>query len=390
MTQATGSKQPSLQTLTNGGIPVRVVRFNPTGGPDTLQTTSAIMTTNAAYTLLVVSKRTQPTQGWEVLVGTGANNNGFALINISGKNSVYHAGGTLWQETPAATLDPSLISRLVRWRNTGVQNMRYEVDKANVVLNPTFATLVAPAAGPHFIGSLGGTAAGYSTDIAHVCVWDRALTLDELHSAEQVLYTSTGKTWAASPAVILCDGDSFTSGSGAYQGANSYPGQLAGDFPSRSVVNDGYGGMTLETMITEAPYRVDSDQYSSWRAATPGGNNVCVIHGGLNDYAAGANLATIQSRLTTYWAARRAAGWKVIACTHLPYGAGWEILRNQLNPWIRAQSALYDRLADFGADPTIGPAGAELNTMYYWDGIHLTTAGHRIMANYVRDAINAL
>jgi hypothetical protein len=49
-----------------------------------------------------------------------------------------------------------------------------------------------------------------------------------------------------------------------------------------------------------------------------------------------------------------------------------------------------DAIADFAADPTMGPDAAASNTTYYADGVHPTAAGQAILETIIRPVINGL
>lgn len=112
---------------------------------------------------------------------------------------------------------------------------------------------------------------------------------------------------------------------------------------------------------------------------------------GINNFVFGDSAATAVSRLEAYCDARRAAGWKVVVCTLTPdtQDAGGNTFRNAVNALIYAWSpgAHADAIADFAADPTMGPDAAANDTTLYSDGIHPTLYGHSILANVAAKAI---
>lgn len=106
--------------------------------------------------------------------------------------------------------------------------------------------------------------------------------------------------------------------------------------------------------------------------------------------------ATVHSALSTYCAARRAAGWKVVVLTALDRGdsgtASYHQNRLDYNALIRANYTSYaDELADVASDPTIGIDGAYNNATYFdADLIHVLPAAKTIVATYVRTALASL
>jgi hypothetical protein len=108
-------------------------------------------------------------------------------------------------------------------------------------------------------------------------------------------------------------------------------------------------------------------------------------------YFMGANGIPTNSEVTAYSTAVRGAGAKLVMCTLLPKGSDstWETNRNTYNAWLRANPSLYDGLADFGADATMGAFGSP--TFYagtYWiDTIHPNAAGNALLEPIARAAV---
>ncbi len=85
-----------------------------------------------------------------------------------------------------------------------------------------------------------------------------------------------------------------------------------------------------------------------------------------------------------------AEGWSVgniVVVTMLPRTDLNEVTRSTYNALLVAGAATHGyRLARVDLDPTIGVAGANLDTDLYLDGTHPTTAGHAIIASIVAAA----
>jgi hypothetical protein len=94
----------------------------------------------------------------------------------------------------------------------------------------------------------------------------------------------------------------------------------------------------------------------------------------------GANGLPTIDQLRTVWAAIRAAGGKVIACTVIAGGNGsfTDAQRLAINTAIRADSANYDALADFGALPHLGNFAYTTDPIWFdaGAGLHPTQKGH--------------
>lgn len=139
---------------------------------------------------------------------------------------------------------------------------------------------------------------------------------------------------------------------------------------------------TYGTLTADAITRVDPLlPYNS-------GNNYLVIFAGTNDiFLNGTTGANTWTLLQAYINARIAAGWtaaNICVVTMLPRQGQHESDRTAYNNLIRSNAAgMGYKVADAGADATIGCAGCENNTTYYSDTIHPTAAGHVIIANLI-------
>lgn len=187
--------------------------------------------------------------------------------------------------------------------------------------------------------------------------------------------------------VLIFDGDSHTLGTG---GVTPYPEQfLALISASYNYSNFGIGGQTIATMQTDAATQVDVLYASPEKS-------VVFAWGGTNDIAAGETSATVITRIQTYCAARKAAGFKVVVFTILPNGGpvppDYETKRLDVNNSVRANYATYaDALCDIGANCYVGDADDVNDTTYYQsDKIHLTNAGYAIVAALAKTAYDTL
>jgi lysophospholipase L1-like esterase len=196
----------------------------------------------------------------------------------------------------------------------------------------------------------------------------------------------------ASDLNILFEGDSMTVGFNA-AGGFSYPAQLLRLlprlYPSRRK-NVATNGHTLTQMTAE---QATTDlEYDGTKAM-----NIMVLWGGTNDMAdAIVTGTTCHTRLNTYCTSRKTTGWKIVVLTCLPRSAGgesagFETERQSYNTLIRSNYASYAHaLADVAAISSLGDAGVEANAINFADRLHLTAAGHSLVAKVVRDAIATL
>lgn len=129
------------------------------------------------------------------------------------------------------------------------------------------------------------------------------------------------------------------------------------------------------TMITDAPAFVDS-------SIRGGLNNYLVVFAGTNGLLPALgnhSAATEYADFQTYIAARLAAGWvadRIIVCTTLPRTGLSEVTRGTFNASLVSGASTYGyRVARLDLDASIGAAGQELDTTWFYDETHLTVAG---------------
>lgn len=180
--------------------------------------------------------------------------------------------------------------------------------------------------------------------------------------------------------LLVFEGDSITDGIGS---GNVDHAALVGAHYGRTWVNYGHSGDQIAQLNARAA-QLDAliDKSKAF--------NILVVNIGRNDLDH-TNVATYLSNLTTYWQARVAAGWTVIATTLLPTtGATAGPLIASANSGIRANwaAAGVAALADWGSDATI--LANYTSTTYLYDGTHPTALTYSIMAPYVTAAIDSL
>lgn len=193
-----------------------------------------------------------------------------------------------------------------------------------------------------------------------------------------------------SPYNLVFEGDSLTAGEIYPQ----YVERMLSLDANRDVShNVATGGETLyPTMVMDAPHQVD--------AKILGANyqNIAILWAGTNDIYLDSTLdaSILHESIRDWCIGRKEAGFQVILCTITPrsdYGTprSFEKNRQALNEMIRGHYIEYaDGLADIAADPQIGNAGDELDTIYYNDRVHMTPLGYAIVANIVKNSINSL
>jgi lysophospholipase L1-like esterase len=226
---------------------------------------------------------------------------------------------------------------------------------------------------------------GFQGTLAELVVYNRVLTTDERDDVRAYLlgrYSQGSRKYAA------CIGDSDTIGHGGGQ---------AGSWPSQLAVGIGAGWKI-------ANYGMDGSRASEWVStywaqlvlpppAHP--RDVVIFHIGRNDIEAGSTDVQVLASVRTLWAAARAAGYTVGACTSFdtkfqgtaPQIAQKEAYLTSLNTLVRADGANYDFLCDLAAPVELSDW---TDTTYFNADSHLTAAGYAVAAGVVQDALEAL
>jgi hypothetical protein len=219
-----------------------------------------------------------------------------------------------------------------------------------------------------------------------VALWDRALTDAEVRSAvtlQQARAAASSVTATSITRALVAEGDSIA--------ASASPSSFAYLFgpnanPALHGVVHAVSGSTIATMASRAAI-VD--------AVIPptrtGRTFILSVLIGRNDLLS-LGTSTWLTNLATYLDARRATGWKVVLCTVLPSTAvGFNAARNTANATLVTWAGVHaDAIADFAADPTMGPDAAASNATYYSDGTHPTAAGQALLEPIYRAAVNSL
>lgn len=206
-------------------------------------------------------------------------------------------------------------------------------------------------------------------------------------SEAKIISPSAYDNGSYKPYNIVFEGDSLTAG-------ETYPNYVISmlNFKVNSDVihNVATSGQALyPTMILDASHQVDPKFHG------PDYLNIAVLWAGTNDIFLDSkiDIPTLHESIRDWCNGRKAAGFQVIVCTITPRSDNgtprtFEENRQAINEMIRMHYFEYaDGLADIAANPQIGDAGDELDTMYYYDNVHMTKLGYAIAANIVKDSI---
>lgn len=233
--------------------------------------------------------------------------------------------------------------------------------------------------GPNIIRFVYVAGSGFKLTYRHTVVASSSFSA----SVKRVIPGARDYTTKA--AQVVFDGNSLT--------ASTYPDNQLLHYllPSANydIVNVAVAGQTTLDMIADAATEIDA-LYS----AQTYNDNILVAWEGTNHMALlGATATAAYTSMAEYCLARKTAGWKVVVLSGTPRqssggGVEFEAKRQEYNDMLRGSwHSFADAFVDIGADPYIGVAGSETNTLYYYDTVHLTSAGYHIVADAVSDAI---
>lgn len=187
-----------------------------------------------------------------------------------------------------------------------------------------------------------------------------------------------GETAPTLPLNLVFEGDSITHGLGV--GNLRSFGNMYGARANLGVANSTVDGAAPS--LTNRAATLDA-------LISPGCQNVLVVMTG-NDMILD-TAASMLTKMATYLDNRRAAGWYVIIWTVLPRTtAGFNTKRNTANATILTWAGVHcDMVVDFSGT-SMGPDAAASDTSLYYDGIHPTLAGNRVLFASFQPILDAL
>lgn len=196
--------------------------------------------------------------------------------------------------------------------------------------------------------------------------------------------------------VIALVGDSITKG----DGVDEFGPLVAASFAGETVFAPNYG-VSGSSWVYDWPSDAHVGTMTADAPTIGGLLDVPVTNGSWMVAFAGTNGIVLKSNsaaqeyadFETWLAATLAEGWEVnriVVCTMLPRTGVSEATRSAYNAALVAGAATHGyRLARFDLDAEMGGAGDDLNTTYFSDGTHPTTAGHARLAPIVYAALTS-
>jgi hypothetical protein len=267
----------------------------------------------------------------------------------------------------------------------------YWIDDVRVLTNTV--TLSSVTAADLFVNLTNSTTLyGGNKFAGAIALWNRALSDSEVRSAvsfQQARASSSSITTSNASRILVTEGDSITGGFGySYPylfGPNASPALYGVDY---AVSGSGIPTLNARAAQIDGIIPPNATGRKFILSVLIGANDLSTGYSG----PGGTGVSGWLADLGTYLDARRAAGWKVVLCTVLPQtAAGFNAARNTANTTLRTWVGTHaDALADFAADPTMGPDSAASDTSLYADGTHPTNAGQVILESVFRPAVNGL
>lgn len=238
-------------------------------------------------------------------------------------------------------------------------------------------------------------------DIPFVATAAEYHTTDEMRKMLEWLSNYYGIAVTLPTGMMVCDGDSNTDAFDVLATKVPWPQLTVSALPDAwDYANFGVAGQTLVDQQADAAAQIDS-------LLDPNGENILINAGaGLNDFFNGGSAThvtpdTVWTRLTTYLAARKAAGWTIGQTTLLPNNnPGWNdpnqvlyetVDRPDIDNRIKTQLldlGLADFIIDISQNTNIGGTTSYTNATYFHpDQAHLNQAGQQEFANEVVAAV---
>jgi len=189
--------------------------------------------------------------------------------------------------------------------------------------------------------------------------------------------------------VVVALGDSLTAG---YRTLDPYAVDPRVPYPAQleALLRERLGGR-VQAFVVNAGVNGDSTDGMLWRfgqAVAPERPDAVVVWGGINDLGAGRTPEAVMANLARLYAKCGEINAKPVACTLTPTRRTGPNMR-ELNDSIRAHAS-EKGLALADLFPALSDDNGNLKAEYSDDGVHLTPAGYRKVAETVLKALEQL
>lgn len=297
------------------------------------------------------------------------------------------------------------VSNMASESGPVVMAMQWQSSTINIWSNNRFGTHSSTTVSSTTGGYLGSNQTGFSANFDAVAfiAYAATTTTAQVNNARWALFQATGIAPQVRD-IIIGDGDSTNSGAGSWVDNSITRYAVGQTIRPVQAINMAQYGQTLSSMVTNFSTRIAPIYSSAYQ------NFVVHVYAGPNDIRGGATAAAVYANLQTYVAAAKALGSNVRVIVAVPmlqcdtYANGtWNSALQTLNANIRANWAAAqgagglgaDGIADYMADPTIGPNSYASsyfcsNVPASPDGQHPTDATMQYFAPIMATAINSI
>lgn len=232
----------------------------------------------------------------------------------------------------------------------------------------------------------GGNFSNYT--LASAAIYGRVLSDAEVLQATRVMLADNPQITVPDTRAVIIEGDSISAALNGF----AYIG-----FPNLSPAAHGPNLAVSGSDMTAVIARTPAVDAAIGRAVAAGRTPIVSLLIGANIFRTGAGTGASAAAQVAPWCdARRALGAKVVLGTVLPISYAGSVgdanvRRNDYNTIVRTWVGTHvDAIADFAADPIMGPDGASDNTTYYSDGLHPTAAGHVVLEPIWSGSVNGV
>lgn len=378
-----------------------------TGGSGLVQFPSA--QTLTAFTAICLASKTARRDSFDAFLSSVSATNWqqFAAFHDAFTNgTTFYSGGTSLIPQASAYFAPVMLDTpdtkyqvtVNRYDGTTADYFHNDVKVISSSANPGKTAAIQDL----WAGLLAGINFPSFHKVSAIALYPRALTDTEVRQAVQYLEaraTANG-LGVDFTRFVLAEGDSITNGGSGPAITAPYPNLF---IPNANPLAHGFkaavGGAVLNGAAgSNSLYGRQAADNAMIPPNKNGRTFIYTVLIGHNDGTGtySGNPTQYAADVGTFLLAQKAAGWdKIVLITLPPSSAvGFNAWRNTVNGiwtgtgWAAAHGV--DAIADFAADPTIGPDAAGSNTTYYGDGTHPTDACIAIMEPIYRAAVNGL
>ena len=233
----------------------------------------------------------------------------------------------------------------------------------------------------------------FSGELAFVAIFDDGLSNQELFELRLLLESSLGDSLDFGPSVVF-EGNSLTSNTGGIAGGGQ-------SWPTMLMQKDGWAGILNENVALGGARQLEriESQYATKVRRWVGNHRsrrMFFLWTGINDVTANSPTEAIINSIRRHIIAAKQDGFYVVLLPLTPvrydstppaygYGTARQESILELNAWIASEGAeLADQFVDINQIPEMADP---LDPIFYFDGLHHTDAGRRLISDYIAENV---